>query len=88
MKWILVLGLAWAAAGCVAEGNWRNVESAVHELEVPPEGYTYMVSPVLRHDQMSDYIQRREAQGWDVAHVAAAGEAFPDGYILTFRRPR
>lgn len=76
-------------AGCSAsEPDWRRTGSGIEDWETPPQGWTTMVSPVMPHSELSDYIAARRSEGWGVAAVEPAGHEFPSCYLVTFRRPQ
>lgn len=84
-----LLAAALILGGCSAvEPDWRRVGTGLDDWETPPANWITMVSPVMPHSELSDYVAARRSEGWGVAAVEPAGSEFPSCYLVTFRRPQ
>ena len=74
--------------GCAMEPNWRNIHSSIFDGPHAKLDVEHQVSPILAYEEIPDYLDRMQSQGWELKEVLSAGPEFPARYLVVCRRFR
>ena len=92
MKWLLTLAALIPLGGCwLAYPHYSYVEDMPHQWQVEPKyplNHEHVVSRAMLYEELTDYSEQMQADGWRIEGPYPAGEFSPGKYYVVLSRPK